>query len=127
MSQRDSEAGSAFSPVAAASSAASSGMVMSAFSTTCARRNDRCGSSVASAAAGPGFEASPRANGLHQVHNEGNRNLEMSGGGAPGMAVIDKPDNPLTQIKRIRPRHRESPPAGSESRTPPQWNPFDSI
>ena len=47
MSQRDSEAGSALSPIVAASAAASSGMVMSAFSTTCAKRNDRCGSSLA--------------------------------------------------------------------------------
>ena len=39
--------GMAFSPVAAASSAASSGMVMSAFSATYTKRNDRCGSSLA--------------------------------------------------------------------------------
>ena len=47
MSQRESEAGSAFSQVAAANSAASSGMVMSAFSATFSKRNARCGSSLA--------------------------------------------------------------------------------
>ena len=47
MSRHDSEAASAFSPVAAASSAASCGMVMSAFSAICAKRDDRCGSSLA--------------------------------------------------------------------------------
>ena len=47
MSQRESEAGSTFWQVAAANSAASSGMVMSAFSATFSKRNARCGSSLA--------------------------------------------------------------------------------
>src|SRR5580700_11296635 len=47
MSQRESEAGSAFVPLAVASSAESSGIVMSAFSATRASRNARCGSSLA--------------------------------------------------------------------------------
>src|SRR2546430_14195935 len=47
MSQRESEAGSAFVPGALLSSAASSGMVISAFSSMLAMRNLRCGSSLA--------------------------------------------------------------------------------
>src|SRR6476646_10356323 len=47
MSHRESEAGSAFSQVAAANSAANSGRVMSAFSATFFKRNARCGSSLA--------------------------------------------------------------------------------
>jgi hypothetical protein len=34
------------------------------------------------------------------------------------MTFIDIAENSLTQIKRIRLRHRESPPFGSESRRP---------
>ena len=78
---------------------------------------------VASAAARLGYEASPRANGFHQVHHEGNRHFEMRRSGATRLAVLDKPDNALTQIKRIGLRHRESPPAGSESRNTPYRNP----
>ena len=125
MIQRDSEAGSAFSPVAAASSAASSGMVMSAFSATCAqkKRPMRFELGVASTAARLGFEASPRANRPHQLHHEGNRHLEMRRSGAPRMTIFDKADNPLTQIKRIGLWHRESPPNRSESRITSHWNP----
>jgi hypothetical protein len=47
MSQRESNEGSALAPVAAASSAASSGMVMSSFSAIRARRKVRCSSSLA--------------------------------------------------------------------------------
>jgi hypothetical protein len=56
---------------------------------------------VASAAAGLGFEASPRANGFHQVHREGNRHLEMRRSGPARMTVLNKPDNAFPQIKRI--------------------------
>jgi hypothetical protein len=34
------------------------------------------------------------------------------------MTFIDKADNQLTQIKRVRLRHRQSPPFGSESAIP---------
>src|SRR4029077_13502478 len=47
MRRRDSEAGSALVPVAVASSAESSGIVMSAFSAMRPSRNARCGSSLA--------------------------------------------------------------------------------
>jgi hypothetical protein len=46
MSQWESEAGSAFTPLAAKSSAASSGMVMSSFSATRRKMKTRCGSSL---------------------------------------------------------------------------------
>jgi hypothetical protein len=46
MSQWESEAGSAFTPFAAKSSAASSGMVMSSFSATRRKMKTRCGSSL---------------------------------------------------------------------------------
>jgi len=120
MSQRESEAGSAFSQVAAASSAASSVMVMSAFSATFSKRNARCGSSLAWRRPPLGFggKASPHTNGLHQVDDEGNRHPEMRRGRAARMTFTDIADNALTQIKRIRLRHRESPPFGSESHRP---------
>jgi hypothetical protein len=53
---------------------------------------------VASAAAALGFEASPCANGLHQVHHEGNRHPETRRGRPARMTVLDKPDNAFTQI-----------------------------
>jgi hypothetical protein len=103
MSQRDSEAGSGFSPVAAASSDASSGMVMSAFSATLRQKKGpmRLKLGVASSAARLGRKASPRSNRLHQVHNERHRHLEMRRCGPPRMAILDKADNALTQIQRI--------------------------
>src|SRR6478609_8261351 len=117
MSQRESEAGSAFSQVAAANSAASSGMVMSAFSATFSKRNARCGSSLAWRRPPLGLGARlPRTRKfLHQVDDKGNRHPEMRRGRVARMTFIDKADNALTQIKRIRLRHRESPPFGSES------------
>ena len=114
MSHRESEAGSAFSQVAAANSAASSGMVMSAFSATFSKRNARCGSSLAWRRPPLGFEH-PHTKGLHQVDDKGNRHPEMRRGRVARMPFIDKADNALTQIKRIRLRHRESPPFGSKS------------
>jgi transposase len=77
---------------------------------------------VASTAARLGFEASPQANRLHQVHHEGNRHLEMRRSGARRMTILDKADNPLTQIKRIGLWQRESPPNRSESRITPHRN-----
>jgi hypothetical protein len=60
-------------------------------------------------------KASPHMKGLHQVDDKGNRHLEMRRGRVARMTFIDKADNPLTQIKRVRLRHRQSPPFGSES------------
>jgi hypothetical protein len=48
---------------------------------------------VAAPAARLGFEASPRANGFHQVHNERNRHLEMRRRAAARMAILDKADS----------------------------------
>src|SRR4029077_19270146 len=109
-SQRESEAGSAFSQVAAANSAASSGMVMSAFSATFSKRNApmRFELGVAASAAGLGGKAPPHTKGLHQVDDKGNRHPEMRRRRVARMTFIDKADNALTQIKRIRLRHRES-------------------
>jgi len=47
--------------------------------------------------------------------------------GAARMAVLDKPDKALTQIKRLGLRRRESPPAGSELPIPLIGIPSDSI
>src|SRR3984957_8481834 len=82
---------------------------------------------VASAAARLGYEAPTHANRFHQVHHERDRHFEMRRGGVTRLAALDKADNAFTQIKRIGLRHRESPPAGSESRTTPPRNPPDSI
>src|ERR1700722_17116052 len=70
---------------------------------------------VAASAAGLGGKASPHTKGLHQVDDKGNRHPEMRRGRVARMTFIDKADNALTQIKRVRLRHRESPPFGSES------------
>src|ERR1700724_1593062 len=77
----------------------------------------------ASPAARLGRKAPPRANRLHQVHHEGHRHPKARRSGASRLAVLDKADNPLTQIQRIRLEHRESPPAESESRNTPYRNP----
>jgi hypothetical protein len=82
---------------------------------------------VAPAAAWLGLEASTHANGFHEVHHERDRHFEMGRGGVTRMAILDKADNAFTQIKGIGLRHRESPPAGSESPTKPHANPLDSI
>ena len=71
-----SEAGSAFSQVAAANSAASSSMVMSAFSATfCkSKRPMRFELGVAASAVGLArHQAPPHTKGLHQVDDKGNR------------------------------------------------------
>src|SRR5271166_2940475 len=68
-------------------------------------------------------KAPARPDRLHQVHNEGNRHLKPPRSSAARMPFLDKGDNALTQIKRIGLRHRESPPAESESRNPPNRNP----
>src|SRR6202048_3903623 len=67
-------------------------------------------------ATGLGREASPHTKGLHQVDDKGNRHPEMRRSRAARMTFIGITKNPLTQIKRIRLRHRESPPFGTESR-----------
>src|SRR5580693_7695495 len=69
-------------------------------------------------ATGLGREASPHTKGLHQVDDKGNRHPEMRRSRAARMTFIGITKNPLTQIKRIRLRHRESPPFGSQSRRP---------
>src|SRR5580700_8348910 len=78
---------------------------------------------VAPAAAGLGRQAPSPTKGRHQVHHKGDRHLEMRRGGATRMTFLDKAHNPLTQIKRIGPRHRKSPPNGSESQNTPHRNP----
>src|SRR5580704_12667625 len=124
MSQRDSEAGSAFSPRAAASAPASSGMVMSAFSATYARRKARCGSSLAWRRPPLGLGAKlPRARTAFIRFTTNDTDTRKRRSGASRLAVLDKADNPLTQIQRIRLGHRESPPAESESRNTPYRNP----
>ena len=125
MSQHDSEAGSAFSPVAAASSAASSGMVMSAFSATCAKRNDRCGSSLAwrRPPLGLGSKLPRERTALTRFTTKETDTLKCAAAPAPRMTIFDKADNPLTQIKRIGLWHRVSPPNRSKSRITSHWNP----
>jgi UDP-glucose/GDP-mannose dehydrogenase family, NAD binding domain len=82
MSQRESEAGSAFSQVAA-NWAASSGMVMSAFTATfCAPDGYELG--VAASAAGFGREASPYTKGIHQVDDKGTPPGRLHGANAGG-------------------------------------------
>ena len=74
MSQRESEAGSAFSQVAAAHSAASAGMVVAAVSAPVSQRKPRCGSSLAWRRPPLGLGARlPRTHesGLHQVDDKG--------------------------------------------------------
>jgi len=73
---------------------------------------------MAASAAGLGGKASPHTKGLHQVDDKGNRHPQMRRGRAPRMTFIDIADNALTQTKRLRLRHRESPPFGSQSRRP---------
>ena len=65
---------------------------------------------VAASAAELGGKASPRPKSIHQVDDKGNRHPEMRPGRVPRMTFIDKADNALTQIKRIRLRN-----FGSES------------
>jgi hypothetical protein len=126
MSQRESEAGSAFAPQQAARSSANSGIVMSSFSATRRKRNSRCGSSLAAPAPAKrlGRKAAAQAIGGHQIDDEGNRHPEMSRGGPPRMAGFHVPDNASTQILRISLRHRKSPPDESESQFQTNRNPL---
>jgi hypothetical protein len=119
MSQRESEAGSAFVPVAAKSSTESSGIVMPAFSSMRAMRNAgdekrpmRIELGVAPSAARLGSKASGHPKGPYQPDSKRNRHAEMRGSGMTGPASLDKSDDPLTTIERIGFRHRESPPRG---------------
>jgi hypothetical protein len=57
---------------------------------------------LAAPAAGLWGKASPRPKSIHQVDDKGNRHPEMRRGRVARMTFIDKADNALTQIKRIR-------------------------
>ncbi len=99
MSQRDSEAGSAFSLVAAASSAANSGMVDVGLLDDLRQKKRPMlfELGVAPAAARLGYEASTHANRFHQVHHEGDRHFEMGRGGVTRLAALDQPDSAFTR------------------------------
>src|SRR5580693_8408906 len=111
MSRRESEAGSAFVPLAAASSAESSGIIMSDFGDAAEQKRPmRIKLGVAASAARLGSERSGRAKRLHQPDDERNRHAEKRGSGMTRPATLDKAGNPFTQIERIGFRHSESPP-----------------
>ncbi len=57
-----------------------------------------------------GLELAARCEGLHQIDDKGDRDLEMRRRRMPRPPAPDKLRNTLTQIKRIGLRHRDSPP-----------------
>src|ERR1700677_246806 len=124
ISQRDREAGSAFTPLAAWSSPANSGMLMSSFSATRRRMKTRCGSSLLCRQPPSGLGASaPRAKSRHQIDDKRGRHPEMGRRRTPRMPGLNVTHHTLAKIKRIGLRHRKSPPTGSESHSHPRWNP----
>jgi hypothetical protein len=71
------------------------------------------------------LKAAGHAERRHQLHNERHDTdtPEMRRSRMARPATCDKPQNTLTKIKRIGPRHRKSPQTPSESRKRPIRNP----